>query len=91
MPEMITYDPATKRLHVGSGYVEQVPQAVWDYEVSGKQFLKLGHDLRILVAVAGRHQRSAWGGPGAVAGGCPQRVPRHPAGTQRRSVHHTPS
>jgi len=35
----LTHDPATKRLHVGSGYVEPVPQAVWDYEVSGKQVL----------------------------------------------------
>jgi hypothetical protein len=39
MPETITYNPAAKRLHVGAGHIDNVPQAVWDYEVSGKQVL----------------------------------------------------
>lgn len=39
LPETMRYDPATRRLHVGGGYVENVGQAVWDYEVSGKQIL----------------------------------------------------
>ena len=33
------YDPDTERLYVGTGYIEHVPQAVWDYEVSGKNVL----------------------------------------------------
>lgn len=39
MPDALTYDPVLKRLRVGQGYIEPVPQAVWDYEVSGKQVL----------------------------------------------------
>ncbi len=37
LPNTMTYDPATKRLHVGKGYVENVTPAMWAYEVSGKQ------------------------------------------------------
>ena len=40
MPETIDYDPAGQRLLIGSGYVEHVPPAVWEYEVSGKQVLR---------------------------------------------------
>jgi hypothetical protein len=39
MPETITYNPTARRLHIGSGHIDNVPQAVWDYEVSGKQVL----------------------------------------------------
>ena len=39
MPDEINYDDATKRLRIGSGYVENVPPAVWNYAVSGKQVL----------------------------------------------------
>jgi hypothetical protein len=39
MPDTIDYDANTKRLLVGKGYVENVPAAVWSYEVSGKQVL----------------------------------------------------
>src|SRR5262249_20391968 len=39
MPDEMLYDPALKRLHVGGGYVENVPPEVWAYEVSGKQVL----------------------------------------------------
>ena len=39
MPETIAYNPTAKRLHVGAGHIDNVPQAVWDYQVSGKQVL----------------------------------------------------
>jgi Type ISP C-terminal specificity domain len=39
MPDAISYDAATKRLRIGSGFVENVEPAVWHYEVSGKQVL----------------------------------------------------
>lgn len=37
LPETMDYDPATRRLHVGKGYIANVTPAMWDYEVSGKQ------------------------------------------------------
>ena len=39
MPDEINYDAITRRLHIGSGFVENVEPAVWNYEVSGKQVL----------------------------------------------------
>ena len=39
LPDRMDYDPATRRLHVGKGFVAGVSQAVWAYEVSGKQVL----------------------------------------------------
>ena len=39
MPDVMAYDASAQRLHVGSGYIEPVPVAVWHYEVSGKQVL----------------------------------------------------
>ena len=42
------YDPARERLLVGEGYVERVPPAVWQYEVSF--YLNFPVDL-FLVAV----------------------------------------
>jgi len=39
MPDSIDYNPATKRLLIGTGFVENVGPAVWRYEVSGKQVL----------------------------------------------------
>lgn len=39
MPDELRYDAAARRLWVGRGYVANVPPAVWDYEVSGKQVL----------------------------------------------------
>ena len=39
MPDTLGYDPVLRRLSVGQGHIEPVPQAVWDYEVSGKQVL----------------------------------------------------
>ena len=38
-PNKIDYDLSTRRLKVGDGFIDNVPQAVWEYEVSGKQVL----------------------------------------------------
>lgn len=40
LPETMSYDPATRRLSIGLGYVENVPKEVWEYEVSGKNVLR---------------------------------------------------
>jgi hypothetical protein len=37
LPDRMEYDAANQRLIVGKGYVANVTQAMWDYEVSGKQ------------------------------------------------------
>ena len=39
MPDALHYDAGQQRLSIGTGYVENVPPAVWHYEVSGKQVL----------------------------------------------------
>jgi hypothetical protein len=39
MPDSIDYDAEKHRLRVGHGYIDNVPPAVWRYEVSGKQVL----------------------------------------------------
>jgi hypothetical protein len=39
MPDSISYDAGKHRLLVGHGFIENVPLAVWQYEVSGKQVL----------------------------------------------------
>jgi hypothetical protein len=39
LPDDISYDAAQRRLVVGKGYMENVSQAMWDYDVSGKQVL----------------------------------------------------
>jgi predicted helicase len=39
MPDTIGYDAAKQRLLVGHGFIDNVPPAVWQYEVSGKQVL----------------------------------------------------
>jgi hypothetical protein len=39
-PDSIDYDAAERRLKIGTGYIENVPPAVWAYEVSGKAVLK---------------------------------------------------
>ena len=38
-PTTMDYDPATRRLKIGKGYVENVTPEMWAYEVSGKQVL----------------------------------------------------
>jgi len=39
LPDEMDYDPATRRLKVGKGYVEDVTPEMWAYEVSGKHVL----------------------------------------------------
>jgi hypothetical protein len=39
MPDEIAYDESKHRLLVGKGFIENVPPAVWHYEVSGKRVL----------------------------------------------------
>jgi Type ISP C-terminal specificity domain len=39
LPDTMDYDPATRRLKIGKGYVENVTPDMWAYEVSGKQVL----------------------------------------------------
>ena len=39
MPNSISYNATERRLHVGDGFVDNVPPAVWAYEVSGMQVL----------------------------------------------------
>ncbi len=38
-PNHIDYYPAARRLKVGDGFIDNVPSAVWAYEVSGQQVL----------------------------------------------------
>jgi hypothetical protein len=37
LPEAMTYDAPSRRLHVGIGYIDNVTPEMWAYEVSGKQ------------------------------------------------------
>ena len=39
MPDTIDHDASHERLRVGGGFIDNVPLAVWRYEVSGKQVL----------------------------------------------------
>lgn len=39
MPDDIQYDQTQRRLLVGKGFIDRVPPAVWQYEVSGKRVL----------------------------------------------------
>jgi hypothetical protein len=39
LPDTMDYDPAARRLRVGAGHIDNVPPAVWAYEVSGKNVL----------------------------------------------------
>ncbi len=40
MPDTLEYDAVARRLHIGKGYIDNVPPEVWAFEVSGKQILK---------------------------------------------------
>jgi predicted helicase len=40
LPEKMEYDAAKHRLLIGNGYVANVSQAMWNYEVSGKEILR---------------------------------------------------
>jgi len=39
MPDEIQYDGTKRRLMIGKGFIDNVPPAVWHYEVSGKRVL----------------------------------------------------
>ncbi len=39
MPDDMVYDETKQRLHIGTGFIDTLPPAVWAYEVSGKQVL----------------------------------------------------
>ncbi|MBR1235191.1 N-6 DNA methylase [Bradyrhizobium sp. AUGA SZCCT0182] len=39
LPDVMDYDPGTRRLTIGKGYVENVSPEMWAYEVSGKQII----------------------------------------------------
>ena len=39
-PNRIEYDADACRLHVGTGFIDTVQPAVWEYEISGKQVLQ---------------------------------------------------
>ncbi len=39
MPDTIEYDEAQRQLKIGAGFIDNVPPAVWLYEVSGKRVL----------------------------------------------------
>ena len=39
-PDTLDYDAAKQRLKIGTGYIDRVPPAVWEYQVSGKQVLR---------------------------------------------------
>ena len=36
LPDTMDYDPASRRLLIGKGYIENVMPEMWDYQVSGK-------------------------------------------------------
>lgn len=40
LPDEMRHDPATNRLHIGKGYIENVTKEMRDYDVSGKQVLR---------------------------------------------------
>jgi predicted helicase len=39
LPDDMHYDAAKRRLHIGKGYIDNVPPEVWAYEVSGMKVL----------------------------------------------------
>jgi hypothetical protein len=48
LPNDMDYNPAARRLIIGNGYVDNVPQEVWDYGVSGKNVLRQWFSYRKL-------------------------------------------
>jgi hypothetical protein len=40
LPDTMRYDADKRRLHIGQGFINNVPQAVFDYEVSGMNVLR---------------------------------------------------
>jgi hypothetical protein len=39
LPDTMDYDPVTRQLKIGNGYIENVTSEMWAYEVSGKRVL----------------------------------------------------
>ncbi len=48
LPDVMDYDPATRRLSIGKGFIDNVPKAVWGYQVSGKNTLRQWFSYRRL-------------------------------------------
>lgn len=48
LPDTMEYDPVLNRLHIGKGYIDNVPMRVWTYEVSGKNILRQWFSYRRL-------------------------------------------
>lgn len=48
LPETMHYAPDTRRLHIGEGYIDGVPAAVADYQVSGRNVLRQWFSYRKL-------------------------------------------
>ncbi len=40
LPDDMHFDAAKRRLHIGTGYIDNVPPEVWAYEVSGMNVLR---------------------------------------------------
>ncbi len=40
LPDVMSYDPGTRELHIGAGRIGNVTPAMWAYEVSGKNVLR---------------------------------------------------
>jgi hypothetical protein len=40
LPDEMTYDAGKRRLHIGKGYIDNVPPEVWAYDVSGMNVLR---------------------------------------------------
>jgi hypothetical protein len=65
MPDEIEYDETKRRLMIGTGYIDNVPPAVWEHEVSGKRVLTQWFSYRKKIAsgrssaTAGRPRSSA--------------------------------
>ncbi|WP_237352511.1 type ISP restriction/modification enzyme [Rhizobium leguminosarum] len=48
LPDVMEYDPASKRLKIGGGFIDNVPERVWNYEISGKNVLRQWFSYRRL-------------------------------------------
>jgi hypothetical protein len=48
LPDTMEYDASKHRLYIGKGFIDNVPKAVWEYEVSGKHVLRQWFSYRRL-------------------------------------------
>jgi hypothetical protein len=62
MPETITFSPDTRRLHVGTGHVNNVSPEIWAYTVSGKQVVAHWFSYRGRPMIGDRRTPSPLGG-----------------------------